>query len=377
MDAPIRYGLIGCGGFGRFCLEAYRPMASVRLIGLADANAALARKTAADHQLEFCASPEALLAHDDIDLIHIASPPSTHANLALAALQAGKHVLCEKPLALTVSEAERMIALASRKSLTLGVNLIMRYNPLASAVKRLITSGVLGEPLFAALVNAAQDELLPAQHWFWNPAESGGIFVEHGVHFFDLFEWWFGEGEILSAHDLSRPHTQFVEQVICTARYGRSTLASFYHGFHQMLRRDRQSWQIVCECGVITMTEWVPTDLHLDATLNEAQLQTVRSILPEATAEILEQYSGDQRVAASRHQTRTVDVRASITARAGTAKMEVYGDMLRSLLDDQIAAIRDPGHARLVDDRNGLSSLRYALAATHLARQQAGRGDRG
>jgi len=363
----LRYGLIGCGGFGRFCLQEYRKMPNVECIAVADSDEALARRTAEEQELGFEVSPEALLRRAEIDLVHIATPPFTHSALAMAALEAGKHVLCEKPLALTVEDAERMIALAEEKGLILAVNLIMRYNPLCLAVKALVDTRVLGEPLYASLVNAAKDESLGLEHWFWDREKSGGIFIEHGVHFFDLFEWWFGPGKVLSAEQLYRPGTGIVDQVHCAVRYGESTLGTFYHGFHQMNRRDEQNWRIVFELGTLTMSEWVPTRLEIDMTVSDAALEVVKELLPRADVRELERYEGAERDAMSRHRERIVDVHAKVSADAGAMKMDLYGQMLRTLLDDQISAIRDAAYVRRVSERNGLSSLAYAVEAQRKA----------
>ena len=160
-------------------------MEEVVCVAVADDQLDLARKTGDAFQVHACASPRELLDRTDIDIVHLATPPFTHAALATAALEAGFHVLCEKPLATTLPDAERLVRLAAECGRVLAVNLIMRYNPLCQAVKGLVESQVLGNPLHAVLINAAQDETLGADHWFWDQEKSGGIFIEHGVHFFD------------------------------------------------------------------------------------------------------------------------------------------------------------------------------------------------
>ena len=133
-----------------------------------------------------------LLARDDIDLIYIATPPFLHYPQAMAALEAGKHVICEKPLAMTVDQADDMVGEARKHDRLLLANLMQRYNPVYDAVSRLIQSKSLGEPLHGYFENYASDENLPPDHWFWDRSKSGGIFIEHGVHFFDMFAGWLG-----------------------------------------------------------------------------------------------------------------------------------------------------------------------------------------
>jgi predicted dehydrogenase len=370
MTSPLGYGLIGCGGFGRFCLAEYQKMNELRCVAVADLNVDLAQTTAAQSGIEYCPTPEALLVRPDIDIVHLATPPFTHAPLALLALQAGKHVLCEKPLALELEDAREMASIARKTERLLAVNLIMRYNPLCLAVKHIVERGILGVPLFASLTNSAQDETLGPGHWFWEREQSGGIFIEHGVHFFDLFEWWFGEGVVLSAHQVFRSGTDFVDQVQCTVRYG-STLGTFYHGFHQMLRRDRQHWQIIFETGTLTMSEWVPTRLDLDFHGTDATLGALQEILPHAELKILERYTEGRCIAASRHKQRDITVHATLSATAGLPKMDLYGEIIRALMADQLRAIADPHHPRTISESNGVSSLAYAARAQEMAERQA------
>jgi predicted dehydrogenase len=369
------YGLIGCGAFGRFCLDQYRAIEDVDCVAVADLRPEAARDAARPRGLAACASPAELLARDDIDWVHIATPPSTHRGLALEALDAGKHVLCEKPLATRPDHAETMARRAREKGRVLAVNLIMRHNPLCEQVKRLLDKRLLGEPLHASFVNCAKDEPLPAGHWFWNRDVSGGIFIEHGVHFFDLFRWWLGEGEILSAQATPRPGTNIEEQVLCTARYGRGVLVSFYHGFHQASRMDRQAFRIVCERGDIRLFEWVPTRVEIDVLATEETKRAIAALLPDADVRRVEAYEGLPRKVTSRHKAYEVDGRYAIRGDAGMAKEELYGHVLRGLLSDQIAGARDPAHARRVTENDGLVSLAMAARADALARERSTRID--
>ena len=170
-------------------------------------------------------------------------------------------MICEKPLAMTVEQADAMIAAARKHDRLLVANLMQRYNPVYDAVKRLIQSQALGELLHGYFENYASDENLPPEHWFWDRAKSGGIFIEHGVHFFDLFAGWLGPGTVVAAQRGIRPGSSppIEEQVQCTVRYGPTVLVNFYHGFHQTGRMDRQELRLVFERGDVTLYDWVPT----------------------------------------------------------------------------------------------------------------------
>src|SRR4029077_3393244 len=138
-----------------------------------------------------------------------------HYPQAMQVLRAGKHVLVEKPTALLPAEADDLVAAAQDRGLLLATNLMQRYNPLFDAVHGLLERKPLGELVHAYFENYACDENLPAEHWFWDRSKSGGIFVEHGVHVFDLFAGWLGPGKVEAAQVCLRPGTTIEDQVHC------------------------------------------------------------------------------------------------------------------------------------------------------------------
>jgi predicted dehydrogenase len=95
--AELGVGLLGCGSFGRFCLREFASMPGLRAAAVADSIPEAALKAGEEFAVPVCADIHELAAREDVQIIHIATPPSTHRELAIAALDAGKHVLCEKP----------------------------------------------------------------------------------------------------------------------------------------------------------------------------------------------------------------------------------------------------------------------------------------
>jgi predicted dehydrogenase len=366
MSQPLRYALIGCGGFGRFCLSQYLRMDGLECAGVADVSAEAAARVAGDFGVKAWSSVEELVRAADVDVIHLATPPWTHGPTGLAVLKSGKHLLVEKPLAITREAADEMVSVSHERGLVLSVNLMMRHSPLCQAVKKLIESNLLGDPLHAHFVNDARDEILPPDHWFWDRELSGGIFVEHGVHFFDLFEWWFGPGRVVAGQQLMRPGTAIIDQVNCTVVYRDSVLGNFYHGFHQADRRDQQEWLIVFENATLRMKEWVPTSVEIDFVGTDACASEVAEIFGSPNVEKLEEFGAGKAHFTSRHRSRTADGRFLLRS-VPVEKWELYGTMVRSLMAEHLAAIGDPAFPRLVSGANGVSSLACALEAQRLA----------
>src|SRR4029079_8279927 len=259
MEQDIGLGVIGCGGLGLFALQQFVQVPGVHLVGMAGTARPAALAAAKRYGLEDVVEVDRLVNLPNLDVIYISTPPFLHYEQAKKALAAGKHVICEKPLALTVGEADELIALARRQDRLIVANLMQRYNPLFDIVGQLLEHRLLGELLHGYFENYASDENLPAEHWFWDRTKSGGIFVEHGVHFFDLFAGWLGAGEVVSAQASRRPGTNIEDQVQCSVRYGEAVHINFYHGFTQTGRMDRQELRLVFERGDLLLHGWVPT----------------------------------------------------------------------------------------------------------------------
>src|SRR5438067_10385204 len=366
-DDIIRLGVIGCGGFGLFALQHFTQVPGVTLVGMAGTHRPAALAAAARFGVENVEEVGELLRRDDVDVVYIATPPFLHFPQAMAALEAGKHVIVEKPLALTVAQADELVTTARRRDLLLVANLMQRYNPLFDAVCRLVEARVLGEVLHGTFENYASDDNLPAAHWFWDRSKSGGIFVEHGVHFFDLFAGWLGPGTVEAAQVGVRPGTSIEEHVHSTVRYGDAALVNFYHGFHQTERMDRQELRLVFERGDVTLHDWVPTRARIHAAVDERQTRDLCDLFPGARLDVTASYGGSDR--ACRGRGKEIDAYQVIELSTGgaPAKAPLYGRLLRALMQDQVGWIRDRNHERVVTEANGRDSLAMACAADALA----------
>jgi predicted dehydrogenase len=370
MEPGIRIGALGAGGFGLYALQHFTQIPGVRLVGMAATHREAALAMARRFDVANLQDEDELLRRDDIDLVYISTPPFLHYTQAIKALRAGKHVICEKPLATDLKDADQMIALAHEKRLLVIANLMQRYNPLYDSLRKIIESNVLGEFLHGYFENYASDEGLPKEHWFWDRRRSGGIFIEHGVHFFDMFAGWLGKGVVISAQRTRRPGGDIEEQVNCTVRYPNGALVNFYHGFTQPSRLDRQEVRLLFERGDITLEEWVPTHGRILAAVDETSTRQLVELFPNAKLDITNVYAGEQRAAFGRHKKLDLYQKVQISFGAGTDKMIRYGELLRSVFRDQFKWICDRNHQRILTEENGRESLAMAIQATVLADAQ-------
>jgi predicted dehydrogenase len=363
----VGIGVIGCGGFGLFALQQFAQIPGVRFVGMAATYPEAAKAATDRFGLPDVGEIETLLAMPRLDLVYIATPPFLHFSQAMQALRAGKHVLVEKPTALLPAETDEMVAAARERGLLLATNLMQRYNPLFDAVRGLLERKPLGELVHAYFENYACDENLPPEHWFWDRSKSGGIFVEHGVHFFDLFAGWLGPGKVEAAQVCVRPGTKIEDQVQCTLRYRDDVLVNFYHGFTQPGRMDRQELRLIFERGDVRLDEWIPVRATIHAIVNEADYQTLCELFPDAQQDITAFYVGKDRNCSGRHKTLDVCQMVELSEGSKDIKMQRYGELVRALLEDQLAWIADPGHVRRLTEQNGRDALALAVAADSMA----------
>jgi predicted dehydrogenase len=190
--------MIGVGGWGAGGhMQAYKDSPHAEVIAVCDALAERARQVAGDWQVENAFSDyRDLLAMPGIDAVDIATPNNTHREIALAALAAGKHVLCEKPLAIEIEHAREMGRAAREMGRVNAVNFVHRYVPSARYVKQLLDEGAVGD---VHHVNIAYeqgwltDPSFP-RVWRLNAAVAGtGTLGDIGIHAADLVRWWLGD----------------------------------------------------------------------------------------------------------------------------------------------------------------------------------------
>jgi predicted dehydrogenase len=142
--APLRAGIIGAGFIGAVHARSAR-LAGARVAGVATSSPERSREAAVQLRAEQAfATPEQLATADEIDVVHICTPNHLHAELAALALSRGKHVVCEKPLAIGAQQAERLVADAAASGRVATVPFVYRYHPVVREARARIASGALG-----------------------------------------------------------------------------------------------------------------------------------------------------------------------------------------------------------------------------------------
>jgi len=180
----LKVGVIGCGFWGKNHARIYNDLDTAELVAVSDLNeqsaCSLGERYGADHY----GNVGALLKRNDVEMVSICTPTVTHADIALAAMEAGKHVLVEKPMTSTVAEAERLIAAAEKAGVKLTVGFVERFNPGVIEALRLVREGKIGDIILARAHRVSRYPLR---------ISDVGVVKDLAIHDADIVRQLFGE----------------------------------------------------------------------------------------------------------------------------------------------------------------------------------------
>jgi myo-inositol 2-dehydrogenase/D-chiro-inositol 1-dehydrogenase len=197
MSGPVGVGIIGSGRIARTHAIAYKSVARGKLIGCTDVIREAASKFAAENDIRTFDSAAAMLKDPDIDAIIIATPNGLHAQQTIAALRAGKHVFCQKPIAMTLEEADGVVVEAEKwREQILQYGFMLRFTPPLADLRNRLKNGGLGNPIVSRSAIFGWE---PSAPWFYDPKQGGGVILDTMVHFADLLLWLFGPVEYVHA----------------------------------------------------------------------------------------------------------------------------------------------------------------------------------
>ena len=226
MRGPVNIGLLGLGSIGAThakALAELRDLATVR--AFTGGNGERAAEAGWPEAVQ--TGPEELVADAETELVAICSPSEHHAGHAIAALEAGKHIVVEKPLALTVSDADRIVGLAERNNRMAAVISQRRFEPEYAAVKGMLQNGALGHVRLAQThVHWWRDaDYYRAAPWRSSMVAGGGSLMNQGVHNVDLLQWLVGPVTEVTAQYATLGHDIEAEDTtVATLRFANGAL---------------------------------------------------------------------------------------------------------------------------------------------------------
>jgi predicted dehydrogenase len=203
MARALRVGLVGCGGISGGHLTAFAEFPDkLELVAVCDIDRAAAQRRAQQAGVEAVYTDfRRLLAHPGVDAVDLCTTHDTHAALAVAASEAGRHVLVEKPMACSLAQCQDMLRAAALSGVTLMVAQCERYQPRYRGVRRLIREGELGM-IHAVRFDSMQNlpAFLPPGHWLYDGQRAGGgVVISVAVHRIDLLRMLVGDVRRVSA----------------------------------------------------------------------------------------------------------------------------------------------------------------------------------
>jgi len=364
---PVGVGIIGAAGsFGQFITAALQEMNTVKITTIAGRDPQKTERFAHKLGVNYYLDYRGLIADPAVQLVIIATPPHLHAQMGIDAAIAKKHVFVEKPLAIDLDDADRLLRVAEENGIQVGIDYVMRYNHLFDLVKEIIDKKILGRFQRLDFQNFAADEHLPLDRWFWDRSKSGGIFVEHGVHFFDIYGWLIGSEpvDILSLKAV-REGTNQEDRLVTNIKYANDVLATYYHAFDKPERIERTTALLDFDRGYLTINGLIATEFIVEGIMDEDQLSFLNQ-LTGSRIKTLADYYGSQLVTSGGGNLYEVCKHISLTWTNPLPRQVIYKESIKKGLQDLIDGIHHPEHKRKVTARESRNSLALALAARDL-----------
>lgn len=226
----VRWAVIGYGRFGQLHSSAISRAGNAELAAIATASEASAERASADYPAAFVTTDwQKLLGDPSIDVIDIVAPNNLHAEMAIAALEAGKHVLVEKPLATSLEDCDRLVETVDRTGGLLSVGFELRLSSQWRTIKTLIDEDRIGRPRMVRVGLFRHPYRPGASGWRQRPGAVGSWILEEPVHFYDLAMWYLeGSGEPLAvtAHGTAAGAAGMYDNLVSSVRFRDGAIAS-------------------------------------------------------------------------------------------------------------------------------------------------------
>jgi len=269
----VRYGIIGFGGFAERALgPALQSAANSELVAIHKRSLADARQKARELSVPLAfGTARDLVAHPDVDAVFVASANADHCEHTIIAAQAGKHVLLEKPMAMSQREAEHMIEACASARVRLMVAHMIRFSPLVQRVGQRIASGAIGR-VIAARADFAFDATTSPRTWIFDRALAGsGPVFDVGVHCLDTLRYVLDDEVVTVSAELSPlPSTTRTEETAQIAlSFSKGTIGSIFCSFVAPIRRS--FIRITGTDGILSAEDFTLGSRTLELTIHQGK----------------------------------------------------------------------------------------------------------
>ena len=374
-----KIGIIGYGGFGKFLHHWWSKLENVEVLAIADSG----KHSQSNIEIfKMYHNWHDLINDPEIDIVSIVTPPSLHAEMACAAMKAGKHVLLEKPAAISEEDARLILKTQKETGMIITVDHMIRYNPIIQNFIQLGQSGLLGELRHVVVNNYAQDEALPFDHWFWKEEMSGGILIEHGVHFFDIVNALSGQkySEVFGAS--TRRNELERDRVSAMVLYNEGLIANYYHAFSGPGFFEQTTISLAYDLARVEIEGWMPMKGKITAMTNQSIRDKLKDIpgwtitKTQALDNIKDNSrpegwgASDPSISDTKELTYCggiaydIDEMLSGTFELSQTKGEIYGKCVQSILLDMIQKIENSDHKLAITIDDAIEALMIAILSS-------------
>jgi len=209
------FGIIGCGSVADFHIESIRQIEGARLACVSSRNEERAKAVAESEGADWTSDYRTMLAREDIDIICVTTSSGSHASIGLDVLQAGKHLVIEKPITMKAEDAAQLVQTAKERGVKLSVISQRRFEAQHQAVKRVLEDDALGKLLLLeiALPFYRTQAYYDSAEWRGTIAEDGGALMNQGIHSIDLLLWFGGEVKSVFGKIATQTHQMEAEDL--------------------------------------------------------------------------------------------------------------------------------------------------------------------
>jgi predicted dehydrogenase len=334
-SGAIGFGIIGAGNIAQFHAQAVAGISGARVVGFVAQTLGRAQTLAQKYGADAFTDLDHLLARPDVHVINICTPSGTHADIGIRAARAGKHVICEKPIDVTLTKARALVDACREKGVRLGVIFQSRFLPAVALIKKAVDRGRLGRLIMGdAYVKWWRNQAYyEAARWRGTKAlDGGGALMNQSIHTIDLLQYTMGPVSSIFgfAEKKRHPYIESEDTAAAVVRFKNGAIGtitgttSLYPGFARRLEIHGEKGSIILDGNDITV--WKLEDTGEE----EVELERMRALAKDAS-----------------------------DGSSDPMALDVAGH--RRQIEDFIGAVRD-GRAPIVDGAEGLKALEIVLA---------------